>query len=264
MDSGVVGIYNHLALLTNSNDVALSYQQIAFMETIHATSYSSGLVEMFGADASDIIDIVYTDPVVRTRLSSEIDYTDDVIANPSIENIFKAVVATYLLEYIKFPFSFFVTLTLNKAYGNAINGFSQLISRIAEDELSIHVPTNKYIINHMLEYYNLDKQIIIDMADEILEQELNWNKYLLQDGTIPGYNEQIGEYFIRYYHNKALANVGCADRELKPNDTIDWFNHVRNPNNKQVSQQEAASTQYQKGVIKDDLGKFDEIDNLPI
>ncbi len=256
MDSGVVGIYNHLALLTNSNEVALSYQQIAFMETIHATSYSDGLLQMFGHEATSVIDIVYDDPVVRSRLSSEIDFSDAVIADPSIENIYKAIVATYLLEQIKFPFSFFVTFSLNKAYNNGINGFSQLISRIATDELEIHVPTNKYIIRDMINYYTLDKQVIVDMANDILVQELEWNKYLLQDGPIPGYNEQIGEYFIKYYHAKALRNLGCDYTPVASNDTIDWFNHYRNPDNKQVSQQEQSSTQYQKGVMLNDLHKF--------
>lgn len=257
MDSGVVGIYNHLALLTNSNEVALSYQQIAFMETIHATSYSDGLVQMFGAEASAIIDVVYTDPIVRTRMNSEIDFSDAVIADPSIDNIYKAIAATYLLEYIKFPFSFFVTFSLNKAFSNGINGFSQLISRISLDELSIHVPTNKYILRSMIKYYGLSLEPIVEMANSILEQELEWNDYLLQDGSIPGYNKQIGEYFIKYYHAKALKGLGVDIKVPPSNDTIDWFNHYRNPDNKQVSQQEMKSTQYAKGIIKDDLGKFD-------
>lgn len=259
MDSGVVGIYNHLALQTSSNDLALIYQQIAFMETIHATSYSDGLVQVFGSEATDVIDIVYNDSVVRNRLNSEIDYSDELIQNPSIDNIYKAIIATYMLEQIKFPFSFFVTFAINKAYGNAINGFSQLISRISQDELEIHVPTNKYVLKHMIEHYNLDINVVITIADQILEQELEWNKYLLKEGPIPGYNEQIGEYFIKYFHSKALRNLKADVVKIKSNDTIDWFNHYRNPDNKQVSQQEQKSTQYQKGVIKNDLDKIDTL-----
>ena len=259
MDSGVVSIYNHLALQTNHPEIALSYTQIMFTETIHATSYSDGLLEMFGSDATSVIDIVKTDPIVRTRLDDEIDYSYEMIENPSNYNIFRAIAATYLLEYIKFPFSFFVTLTLNKGYNNAINGFSQLIARISQEELEIHVPTNKYILKKLIENHDLPIEEIKSMADRILEQELQWNKYLQLEGPVPGYNEAIGEEFLRYYHNKALRDIGYKDIEtIKPSSTIDWFNHARNPDNKQVSQQEMKSTQYQKGVIKNDFYKFKE------
>ena len=258
MDSGVVNIYNHLVTLTNNSDIAKSYSQIAFMESIHADSYSTGLIEMFGAEAEEVIDIVYTDATVRKRMDSEIDKSSVMIQDPTIQNIFVVIAATYLLERVKFPFSFFVTLSLNKGYNNAINGFSQLISRIASDELEVHVPTNKVILKHMIEYYNLDASVISDMCATILEQELEWNKYLLKDGPIPGYNERIGEEFIRYSANKALRDLGMDIPVIKPNDFVKWFNFYRDPNNKQVSQQEAKSTQYQKGTLRNDLERFND------
>lgn len=258
MDSGVVGLYNHLALLTSSNEVALSYQQIAFMESIHATSYSDGLLQMFGSEATDIIDVVYTDKVVKSRLSSEIDYSDQLIVEPSQRNIALAIAATYLLESIKFPFSFFVTFSINKAYSNCINGFAQLISRIATDELEIHVPTNKYILKKLINEGSISITEIEEMALEIQSQEKSWNRYLQEDGPIPGYNIAIGDAFIEYFTNKTLRDLGSNIKPIKPNDTVQWFNHVRDPDNKQVSQQEMKSSQYQKGIIKDDLYLFNK------
>ena len=259
MDSGVVGLYNHLALLTTSNEVALSYQQIAFMETIHATSYSDGLLQMFGHKATEVIDIVYTDKVVQNRLLSEIDYSDKMMETPSTHNIAMAIAVTYLLEGIKFPFSFFITFSINKAYNNCINGFSQLISRIATDELEIHVPTNKYVLKTLIKEGHVSIEDVVKVADTILEQELAWNEYLQQDGSIPGYNTEIGSQFIKYRHNKVLRDLGANIEAIKPNDIIQWFDHIRNPDNKQVSQQEQKSTQYQKGIVKDDLYLLDEV-----
>ena len=258
MDGGVVGVYNHLALLANNAEIALSYTQIAFTETIHATSYSDGLVQVFGHEASSIIDIVKTDPVVRTRLDNEIDLTDKMIADPSMRNIAMVILSTYLLEHIKFPFSFFVTFSINKAYDDAINGFSQLLSRISQEEHEIHVPTNMYIIKRLIAQGHITEQDVITMADTILLQDLEWNKYLQQDGPIPGYNEAIGVEFLTYQHNKTLRDVGCDVPKIAPSDTVRWYNHYRDPDNKQVSQQEARSTQYQKGVIKNDLSAFFE------
>ena len=133
MDSGVTNLYNNLVSCTTNPELAITYQYIAQNESIHAISYSDGLVQMFGSKASEVIDIVYSDTVVQSRLTSEVDYADRLQAD-DMESIFRVIVAIYLLEHVKFPFSFFVTFNLNKAYGNAINGFSMLIKKIAEDK----------------------------------------------------------------------------------------------------------------------------------
>ncbi len=261
MDSGVVNIYNELVGCTTNPELALLYQYIAQNESIHAMSYAEGLIQMFGAKAEEEIDIVYTDPVIKTRLQNEIDYSMH-LDREDMNSIFRVAVSTYLLEHIKFPFSFFVTFNLNKAYNNAINGFSMLLKKIAEDEMDIHYPTNAEVIKIMIKANLVDKQyaekFIVKELNDIMMQELEWNKYLLVDGPIPGYNEKIGESFIRYQCNKALRDVGIKTKAIKPNDTVIWFNHYRDINNQVVAQQEMKSNQYQKGVLKNDLALFDK------
>ena len=259
MDSGVVNIYNLLAMCSTNPELAMTYQYIAQNESIHAISYSEGLIEMFGDKATEVIDIVYSDPIIKTRLQSEVDFAEQLDRN-DMKSIFKVVVAAYLLEHIKFPFSFFVTFRINNAYNNAINGFSMLLKKIAEDEMEIHYPTNANVIKDMIKSGLVDKEwahaFILAEADKALVGELGWNKYLLQDGPIPGYNEPIGEAFIRYQVNKTLRDVGIDVPPIKPNDTITWFNHYRDISNQVVAQQEMKSNQYQKGVLKNDLERF--------
>ena len=259
MDSGVVNIYNDLTMCCTNPELAMIYQYIAQNESIHALSYSTGLVEMFGDKATEVIDIVYTDPVIKTRLTSEIDYAEKLDRN-DMESIFKVVVAAYLLEHIKFPFSFFVTFRINNAYSNAINGFSMLLKKIAEDEMDVHYPTNGNVIKVMMAENMVDpiwaEQFIRDEVTRITSEEFVWNKYLLEDGSIPGYNQAIGEAFIEYQANKALRDCGIDVTPIKPNDTITWFNHYRDINNQVVAQQEMKSNQYQKGVLKNDLDRF--------
>lgn len=259
MDSGVVNIYNDLVMCATNPELAMIYQYIAQNESIHATSYSEGLIEMFGDKAGEVIDIVYSDPVIKTRLTSEIDYAES-LDRDNMQSIFKVVVSAYLLEHIKFPFSFFVTFRLNNAYDNAINGFSMLLKKIAEDEMEIHYPTNGNVIKDMIKAGLVDKEWAYDFiekeAAQTLKQEYLWNEYLLQDGSIPGYNQAIGEAFIDYQVNKALRTVGLDIPAIKPNDTITWFNHYRDISNQVVAQQEMKSNQYQKGVLKNDLHRF--------
>lgn len=259
MDSGVVNIYNDLTMCTTNPELAMLYQYIAQNESIHATSYSEGLIEMFGDKAEGVIDIVYNDPVIKTRLSSEIDYAEH-LDRDNMESIFKVVLAAYLLEHIKFPFSFFVTFRLNNAYNNAINGFSMLLKKIAEDEMEIHYPANGNVIKDMIRTGLVDKEwahrFIKGEVERIVSEEFDWNDYLLEEGSIPGYNKGIGREFIEYQANKALRDCGIEVPAIKPNDTILWFNHYRDIGNQVVAQQEMKSNQYQKGLIKNDLGRF--------
>jgi ribonucleotide reductase beta subunit family protein with ferritin-like domain len=259
MDSGVVNIYNDLTMCCTNPELAMLYQYIAQNESIHALSYSTGLIEMFGDKATEVIDLVYTDPVIKTRLTSEMDYAEQLNRYDMV-SIFKVVVSAYLLEHIKFPFSFFVTFRINNAYSNAINGFSMLLKKIAEDEMDVHYPTNANVIKVMMSTGLVDKEwahkFISDEAARIEQEEFGWNGYLLQEGSIPGYNKAIGEAFISYQTNKALRDCGVDAPTIKPNDTITWFNHYRDINNQVVAQQEMKSNQYQKGVLKNDLDRF--------
>lgn len=261
MDSGVTNLYNNLVSCTTNPELAILYQYIAQNESIHAISYSDGLVQMFGSKASEVIDIVYSDTVVQSRLTSEVDYADRLQAD-DMESIFRVIVATYLLEHVKFPFSFFVTFNLNKAYGNAINGFSMLIKKIAEDEMDIHYPTNAAVIKTMISEGMVDRDwaynFISTEANYVLTMELGWNSYLQAEGSVPGYTKAIGQEFINYWYNKALRDVGYDLEPIKPNDTIRWFNDYRNIHNQVVAQQEMRSNAYQKGTIKNDLSRFDQ------
>ena len=261
MDSGVVNLYVDLAKCTTNIELSMAYLYIAQNESIHATSYSEGLIQMFGSKAEEVIDIVYTDPIIKTRLESEMDYADK-LDKTNMMSIFRVVVSTYLLEHTKFPFSFFVTFSINKAYGNAINGFSMLLKKIAEDEMDIHYPVNAEVIKIMIREGIVDKdeaiEFITELAKEIESSEIKWNEYLLKDGPIPGYNKEIGEHFIKYQTSKALRDVGIKTYIVESNDTIQWFNHYRNIANQVVSQQEMKSNQYQKGILKNDLSRFDK------
>ena len=259
MDSGVVNIYNLLTMCTTNPELAMLYQYIAQNESIHALSYSTGLVEMFGDKATEVIDLVYTDPVIKTRLTAEVDFAEQ-LDRDDMRSIFKVVVSAYLLEHIKFPFSFFVTFRINNAYDNAINGFSMLLKKIAEDEMDVHYPANANVIKVMMKEGLVDKawakEFILEEAAKVVIGEFEWNEYLQKDGSIPGYNVAIGEAFIQYQHNKTLRDVGIDVAVIKPNDTITWFNHYRDISNQVVAQQEMKSNQYQKGVLKNDLDRF--------
>jgi ribonucleoside-diphosphate reductase beta chain len=269
MDSGVVGIYNYLAMLATNTELKLGYQYIAQNESIHAASYSYGLSQMFGNEAEAKVNIVYEDEFIQQRMVDEVDFSDELFQKAIVEKrldeetrslIFKAIVATYVLEHIKFPFSFFSTWSLNRLYDNGINGFSNLLKLIAQDELDFHVPMNKNVLKILMKEKRqgfqevFDTDFIYDYVKTVTSAEKKWSDYLLDGGELAGYNRNINNAFIDYFADKTMTDIGLEPiYNTKKNDTIDWYNNYRKIKNQNTALQETSNTSYNKGVIQNDI-----------
>jgi len=274
MDSGVVNIYNDLVKITTNTELAINYQLIAFMEGIHANSYSNGLFQMFGSEAEEKINVVYEDPVVKQRLAMEVSYEDEffryVVADKNTDDyakllVLKVIASTYLLEHIKFPFSFFTTWRINKGYHDALPTFSLLLLEISHDELTHHAPTNANVLktlrkekrqgfSHLFE--DGFDEFFIKLAQYIAEQEFKWNEYLMQDGDIDGLTKEMGDHFIRYYTDLAVKRIGYDPIFKEPSsDIIAWYEDFRNTNKRNIAAQETENVNYQRGVFVNDINE---------
>jgi ribonucleoside-diphosphate reductase beta chain len=281
MDSLVPNTFGLLSEIASDTWLSYLYSRIATEEQIHSLSYSNGLFQVFGEKVTEMLDHIYRDPILQRRTEKEIES-----ANRFIQLIFKEereddtgklalvelLLRTYYLEGVKFPFSFFVTWTINKAYGNAIQGFSQALKLIAWDEMTIHTTTGQNLLKILMNdpsqgFTHLRREIeemAYRMADETAQLEFEWNKYLQKEGPIPGYTLKIGEHFIKYWTDYRLKGIGLAPIFNEPkSDVIDWFNNYRNLNKTQVALQEADNTNYQKGTLKNDLDRFGEFHFTP-
>ncbi len=285
MDSGVVGIYNYLTAITSNTELALCYQYIAQNESIHAASYSYGLSQMFGSEAREKINIVYTDPIVKQRMNDEVDYSDQFIQTiikdqkQDMELVLKTIMAAYFLESIKFPFSFLTTWVINRIHQDAIQGFSLLLKLIAQDELEFHVPTNANVLKILKKEERQGAKVWFDSgwfeqkateyAKQVAEAEMKWAEYLLKEGELPGLSIAIAHHFIKYMTDRALKLIGYSPiYHEKKSDIIVWYNEYRNINNQNASLQEMSNISYNKGIMKKDLlanlGKLRKIANTTI
>jgi ribonucleoside-diphosphate reductase beta chain len=269
MDSGVVSIYNYLALLSTNTELSLGYQYIAQNESIHAGSYSYGLSQMFGSQAQDKINIVYEDPFIQKRMKDEVDFSSELFEHvikggntdaKAKSLIFKAIVAAYVLEHIKFPFSFYATWNINRVSGNSINGFSMLLKMIAQDELQGHTVLNANVLKILRrekrqEFQEVfDETFIVDYIKKVVEGEIEWSKRLLRNGEIPGFTQSINTNFIEYQADLALKKIGLPTiYNAKKSDSIEWFDIYRNIKNQNASLQEVSNNSYNKGIIKNDI-----------
>ncbi len=279
MDSGVVNIYNHLAMLSSNSELSIGYQYIAQNESIHAGSYSYALSQMFGSDAFDKINIIYEDEFIKKRMEDEVDFSDQLIQyvvhgghrdTAAKSLVFKTIVAAYVLEHIKFPFSFYSVWNLNRVYDNGVNGFSMLLKLIAQDELTGHTVMNANVLKILRredrqEFQEVfDERFIREYIEKTVNAEIAWSDYLTKDGEIPGFTKKINRNFIEYQADLALKKIGLEPMyNAKKDDSIEWFDLYRNIKNQNASLQEVSNNQYNKGVIQNDIvSNLDELRKL--
>jgi len=274
MDSGVVDIYAILGILGGNSELRLLYNYISQNESIHSVSYSKGLDMMLGAEAKEAFDVIYEDEAVKSRLKNETNLTLELFdvavkkgetGQKAREALFRALFATYVLEQVKFPFSFFVTWRVNSRNNNALQGFSGLIKRIAHDELTTHVPTNRAVLKILkkdevqgfLEAW--DEDFTRDYVYQVVEEEIAWAGYLLQDKELSGINVETAIHFIRYHADLALKQIGVKPLyQEEGSSVIEWFNRYRRIDDHHLSIQERKSLSYQKGVTLNDVTRFQE------
>ncbi len=266
-------------MLSSNSELSIGYQYIAQNESIHAGSYSYALSQMFGSDAFDKINIIYEDEFIKKRMEDEVDFSDQLIEYVVHQGhrdtgarslVFKAIVAAYVLEHIKFPFSFYSVWNLNRVYDNGVNGFSMLLKLIAQDELTGHTVMNANVLKILRredrqEFKEVfDERFIKEYIERVVNAELAWSDYLVKDGEIPGFTKAINKNFIEYQADLAMKKIGLEPiYGAKKDDTIEWFDLYRNIKNQNSALQEISNNAYNKGVIQNDLvTNLDELRKL--
>lgn len=273
MDSMVPNVFSFLSDTVTETWLSYLYSRIGTEEQIHALSYSTGLLQVFGAKTTDMLDYVYQDKMLKKRTEKEVSaantFIENVVFNGEQDKkaVLELLLRIFVLEGLKFPYSFLVTWSINKAFGNAIQGFSQSLKLIAHDELTVHTTTGSNVLrillnneeqgfSHLKDWFT---EFAYDVIKETSESELEWNNYIIKE-PIPGLNKDIGAHFIRYFTDHRLNQLGLPllYNEEK-SDIIDWFNNYRKLNKTQVALQEADNTNYQKGTLKNDLDRLDRL-----
>lgn len=275
LDSMVPDVFKYLSEVATDPYLSYLYSRISTMEHVHALSYSSGVTQAFGAKATEFLDIIYTDPHIKTRIDDELAVAAAFIAAVQSgwantqENrrlLLQTLVAVFALEGIKFPFSFFTSWSLNKAYNNCAQGFSQLLLTIATDELTVHTATGSNFINKLRHdpafAAEFESGWFDTMATEYLSKvatkEIAWAQYLLTTGDEPGFNEAICTHFIQYWADRRLQEIRLSPIfNVTKNDIEIWFDDYRNVKDKGAALQEISNINYQLGQTLNDLDKFD-------
>ena len=194
------------------------------------------------------------------------EYYDDLIkCNNTKTDLMKHKQALYMcmlsanaLEGIRFYVSFacsWAFAELKKMEGNA-----KILKFIARDE-NVHLASTTTILKNMLKE---DKDMVkiakdmelkaTDLFVQVIEQEKEWAKYLFQDGSMIGLNEQILCDYIEWIGCKRMRalSLPCPYSVPKLNP-LPWTEKWIGGGNVQVAPQETEITSYITGGVKQDV-----------
>tara|TARA_A100000164_G_C21871187_1_gene755229 strand:- start:83 stop:1234 length:1152 start_codon:yes stop_codon:yes gene_type:complete len=258
----------------------------SFMEMIHSRSYTYIIKNVY-ADPSEVFDQILDDDKILSRASSVTKSYDDFInyaqswgqgnlwkqdskGSPSAvwtlkdlkRTLYRAVANVNILEGIRF----YVSFACSFAFGELklMEGSAKILSLISRDESQHLVLTQQILKNwsqgddpDMLEVIAEEKETVIQMFKDAVDEEKAWADYLFQDGSMIGLNERLLGQYVEWIANRRMKAIGFEpiyDVPLR-NNPLPWTEHWLNSKGQQNAPQETEIESYVVGGIKQDVKK---------
>jgi len=182
------------------------------------------------------------------------------------KTIMKTLAALLALERIQFMASFAIT------FGLAETGYfipiAKLVQKICNDELQVHVRTDKEILRTEFKYVNsvsafIDAQDeIVEIIREIVDSELAWIDFLLGDKDrvdgIVVFDKKKLKNFVLYAATDVCSFLNISiDYPMVTKNPLSYMNKWVIIDSHQISPQEQDTQNYLLGGFIDDSNKYD-------
>ena len=257
-----------------------------FMEMIHSRSYTY-IIKNIYPNPSEVFDTILDDQKILDRAQSVTKAYDEFLEvaqewgtgcmwDPSMKGnttkeyqerelkrkLYLAVANVNILEGIRF----YVSFACSFAFGELklMEGSAKIISLISRDENQHLVLTQQMIKNWqkgddpvMQQIVEEEKQTVISMFANAVNEEKEWAQYLFKDGTMIGLNDKLLIKYVEWIANKRMRAVGLEplyDAPIK-NNPLPWTEHWISSKGLQVAPQETEVESYVVGGIKQDMKK---------
>jgi len=257
-----------------------------FMEMIHSRSYTY-IIKNIYPDPAEVFDTILDDEKILARAESVTKAYDDFINyaheydqsnawkpdwqdHPNSEwtlkdlkrKLYLAVANVNILEGIRF----YVSFACSFAFGELklMEGSAKIISLISRDENQHLVLTQQMIKNWqkgddpvMSEIIEEEKETVVEMFRQAVEEEKEWAQYLFKDGTMIGLNDKLLVKYVEWIANKRMRAIGLDPIYDAPirNNPLPWTEHWISSKGLQVAPQETEVESYVVGGIKQDVKK---------
>ena len=257
-----------------------------FFEMIHSKSYTHIIKNVY-PDPSVVFDTILDDEKILARAKSVTEAYDDFIncaqqygsSNMWEHNLdgvplghyelvelkrklYRAVVNVNILEGIRF----YVSFACSFAFGELklMEGSAKIISLIARDENQHTVLTQQILKKWMdgddpvmSQIVEEEKDTVIGMFKNAVNEEKEWAQYLFKDGSMIGLNDKLLVKYVEWIANKRMRALGLPPAYDVPikNNPLPWTEHWISSKGLQVAPQETEVESYVVGGIKQDLKK---------
>ena len=240
-----------------------------FMESIHSRSYTYIMKNLY-SDPSKEFDTILETKEIISRAESVTRCYDDFMEYARKnkrdkyelkKKFYKMLISINILEGIRFYVSFACYFGFGEL--RLMEGSAKIISLIARDE-SQHLAITQHIIKNY-QKFEKDKQMLAVMEnceDEVyamyataVEEEKEWAKYLMKDGSMIGLSETLLGNYVEWIANKRLRAIGLKplyDRPIRTNP-LPWTQHWLSSRGLQNAPQETEIESYIIGGIKQDI-----------
>ena len=257
-----------------------------FMEMIHSKSYTYIIKNVY-PDPSEVFDTILNDDRILDRANSVTRAYDEFIneahqwdqsnlwkdgwentqakdhsLNELKRKLYRAVANVNILEGIRF----YVSFACSFAFGELklMEGSAKIISLISRDENQHLVLTQNIMKNwmngddpEMKQIAEEEKNNVISMFKNAVEEEKEWAEYLFSGGSMIGLNDKLLNQYVEWIANKRMKALGLDpiyDQPLR-NNPLPWTQHWISSKGLQVAPQETEVESYVVGGIKQDMKK---------
>ena len=257
-----------------------------FMEMIHSKSYTYIIKNVY-PDPSEVFDTILNDERILDRANSvtraydefineahqwdqsnlwkdgwENSQAKDFALHELKRKLYRAVANVNILEGIRF----YVSFACSFAFGELklMEGSAKIISLISRDENQHLVLTQNIMKNwmngddpEMQEIAREERNNVIGMFKNAVEEEKEWAEYLFSGGSMIGLNNKLLNQYVEWIANKRMKALGIDpvyDQPLR-NNPLPWTQHWISSKGLQVAPQETEVESYVVGGIKQDMKK---------
>ena len=257
-----------------------------FFESIHSTSYTYIIKNVYSNPSEVLDDIVINDKILE-RAKTVTESYDDFIntaqhygisndwkhalegvdyAQMSLNDVkrklYRAVANVNILEGIRFYVSFACSFAFGE--NKLMEGSAKIISLIARDE-NQHLAITQNILNkwaagddpEMKQIAKEEQEWVYTMFKRAVDEEKKWAEYLFKDGSMIGLSVKNLQDYVEWIANRRMKAVGLKsvyDIAAK-NNPLPWTQHWISSKGLQVAPQETEVESYIIGGIKQDVNK---------
>ena len=255
-----------------------------FMEMIHSRSYTHIIKNVY-SNPTEVFDTILRDENILSRAKSVTKSYDEFIrqaqewgsgcmwkdsskGSPSAEwclkdlkrNLYRAIANVNILEGIRFYVSFACSFAFGE--NKLMEGSAKILSLIARDE-SQHLVLTQTILKNwakgddpdMKQIISEEKENIVQMFRQCVDEEKAWAEYLFKDGSMIGLNDRLLFNYVEWIANRRMKAIDLEPIYNQPlrNNPLPWTEHWLNSKGQQNAPQETEIESYVVGGIKQDV-----------